>query len=124
MHGTDFDQFSKWGISKARRNFQFSTENPEVWVIIGYPGPILTNILNQLPPMPESGYSRECHQNGGAAPGSWARLGKLGVERDGGGESGLELPLFLLLVIGFFESLVGLLLDPLTKFGTRARRPQ
>ena len=24
---------------------------------------------------PESGYSRECHQNGWAAPGSWARLG-------------------------------------------------
>ena len=102
---------------------EFSTEKPEVWVI-GYPGPILINILNQLPPMPESGYSRECHQNGGAAPGSWARLGKLGVERDGGGESGLELPLFLLLVIGFFESLVGLLFDPLTKFGTLARRPQ
>ena len=73
--------------------------------------------------MPESGYSRECHQNGGAAPGSWARLGKLGVEREGGGESGLlELP--FLLLIGFLGSLVGLLFDPLTKFGTLARRPQ
>ena len=106
----------------------FQPKKPKIWVI----GSVFTraydlqiySILNQLPPMPESGYSRECHQNGGAAPGSWARLGKLGVERDGGGESGLELPLFLLLVIGFFESLVGLLFDPLTKFGTRARRPQ
>jgi hypothetical protein len=90
---------------------------------IGYPDwPLVVD--GEEAPMPESGYSRECHQNGGAAPGSWARLGKLGVERDGGGESGLELPLFLLLVIGFFESLVGLLFDPLTKFGTLARRPQ
>ena len=109
-------------------SLHFQPKKTKIWVI----GSVFTraydlqiySILNQLPPMPESGYSRECHQNGGAAPGSWARLGKLGVERDGGGESGLELPLFLLLVIGFFESLVGLLFDPLTKFGTLARRPQ